>query len=164
MPFAVFRRHQRKLLAIFAILAMFGFVLADSLPRLLSGGYVGGNGDPVVVDALRQVGPRQRHQRDGRRAEPGQPFLAELSAILYGVTGPPVFGDVTSTRALVDALILQHEADALKMPGGSEAAKEWLKQVTGGKMTRELFEATLRGLATRSAASRSSTTSPTSSA
>ena len=49
MPFAVFRRHQRKLLAIFAILAMFGFVLADSLPRLLSGGYVGGNGDPVVV-------------------------------------------------------------------------------------------------------------------
>ena len=27
MPFAVFRRHQRKLLAIFAILAMFGFVL-----------------------------------------------------------------------------------------------------------------------------------------
>ena len=32
MPFAVFRRHQRKLLAIFAILAMFGFVLADSLP------------------------------------------------------------------------------------------------------------------------------------
>src|SRR5205823_5927356 len=29
MPFAVFRRHQRKLLALFAILAMFGFVLAD---------------------------------------------------------------------------------------------------------------------------------------
>ncbi len=33
MPFAVFRRHQRKLLAIFAILAMFGFVLADSRSR-----------------------------------------------------------------------------------------------------------------------------------
>ena len=36
MPFEVFRRHQRKLLAIFAILAMFGFVVSDSLPRLLS--------------------------------------------------------------------------------------------------------------------------------
>ena len=36
MPFEVFRRHQRKLLAIFAILAMFGFVVSDSLPKLLS--------------------------------------------------------------------------------------------------------------------------------
>ncbi len=147
MPFAVFRRHQRKLLAIFAILAMFGFVLADSLPRLLNGGYIGGNGDPIVVtlygksihasDINAMAAERNRANR----------FLAELSALLYGATGPPVFGDVTSTRALVDALILQHEADALKMPGGSGAAKEWLKQVTGDKMTRELFESALRGLA-----------------
>ena len=36
MPFEVFRRHQRKLLAIFAILAMFGFVVSDSLPKLLN--------------------------------------------------------------------------------------------------------------------------------
>src|SRR5262252_8335997 len=38
MPFEVFRRHQRKLLAIFAILAMFGFVVSDSLPKLLNPG------------------------------------------------------------------------------------------------------------------------------
>src|SRR3712207_6160552 len=37
MPFAVFRKHQRKLLAIFAILAMFGFVLSDSLVALVGG-------------------------------------------------------------------------------------------------------------------------------
>ena len=49
MPFAVFRRHQRKLLAIFAILAMFGFVLADSLPRLLNGDSTA-DADPVVVE------------------------------------------------------------------------------------------------------------------
>ena len=53
MPFAVFRRHQRKLLAIFAILAMFGFVLADSLPWLLSGGY-GRSRRPGRRRALRQ--------------------------------------------------------------------------------------------------------------
>ncbi len=41
MPFEVFRRHQRKLLAIFAILAMFGFVVSDSLPKLLNSGYSG---------------------------------------------------------------------------------------------------------------------------
>ncbi len=36
MPFEVFRRHQKKLLAVFAILAMFGFVVSDSLPKLLN--------------------------------------------------------------------------------------------------------------------------------
>ena len=35
MPFAVFRRHSKKLLAVFAILSMIGFVLSDSLPALL---------------------------------------------------------------------------------------------------------------------------------
>ena len=47
MPFEVFRRHQRKLLAIFAILAMFGFVVSDSLPKLLNPGY--GGRDQAVV-------------------------------------------------------------------------------------------------------------------
>ena len=47
MPFEVFRRHQRNLLAIFAILAMFGFVVSDSLPKLLNPGY-GGQDQPVV--------------------------------------------------------------------------------------------------------------------
>ena len=47
MPFEVFRRHQRKLLAIFAILAMFGFVVSDSLPRLLSSNAPRGD-QPVV--------------------------------------------------------------------------------------------------------------------
>ena len=73
MPFAVFRRHQRKLLAIFAILAMFGFVLADSLPRLLNRGYGGRPEDAEIVELygkpLRQsdlfeiVAERQRANR-----------------------------------------------------------------------------------------------------
>src|SRR5262249_28108316 len=146
MPFAVFRRHQRKLLAIFAILAMFGFVLADSLPRLLSGGYAGGNADPIVVKLYgRSVRMSDINAVAAERNRANR-FLAELSVLLYGMSGPPVFGDVTSTRALVDALILQHEADALRMPAGPDVAREWLKQVTGGRMTRELFEGLLRGL------------------
>jgi hypothetical protein len=47
MPFEVFRRHQRKLLAIFAILAMFGFVVSDSLPKLLNPSY-GGRDQPIA--------------------------------------------------------------------------------------------------------------------
>ena len=36
MPFQVFRRYQKTLLAVLAIFAMFAFVVADSLPRLFS--------------------------------------------------------------------------------------------------------------------------------
>ena len=87
MPFAVFRRHQRKLLAIFAILAMFGFVLADSLPRLLSGGYMGSSGDPVVVTLYgKSVHASDINAMAAERNRANR-FLAELSAILYGAAG-----------------------------------------------------------------------------
>jgi peptidyl-prolyl cis-trans isomerase D len=146
MPFAVFRRHQKKLLAIFAILAMIGFVLADSLPRLLSGGYAGGNANPVVVTLYHKAVRMSDLNAMAAERNRANRFLAELSGLLFGASGPPVFGDVTSTRALVDALILQHEADALGMPAGPQVARDWLKQVTNDRMNGELFEALLRGL------------------
>lgn len=135
MPFAVFRRHQRKLLAIFAILAMFGFVLADSLPRLLSPGYGGANSDPVVVEL---------YNKPVRRSDINEMAVQRNNANLFMATlaGRPIFGDI-GTRAIVDALILQHEADKLKMPSGPEVGREWLKQATNGLMNRELFESTL---------------------
>jgi len=140
MPFAVFRRHQRKLLAIFAILAMFGFVLADSLPRLLSGNSGGSNGNPVVVTLFGRSVYRSDLNEMAAERNRANRFMAELT----GFNAGPYFGDVSSTRSLVDALILQHEADALKMPGGPEVAREWLKQMTNGMMSRELFEGAMR--------------------
>jgi hypothetical protein len=139
MPFAVFRRHQRKLLAIFAILAMFGFVLADSLPRLLSGGNAGGGGDSVVVEIYGKKIRRSDIAEMVSQRTRANLFMAELS----GIPNRPFFGDV-STREIVDALILQHEADRLGMPAGPEVAKEWLKARTGGQMSRELFDEILR--------------------
>jgi len=53
-------RHQRKLLAIFAILAMFGFVVSDSLPKLLNPSY--GGRDQPVVKLFRQDSLSQRAQ------------------------------------------------------------------------------------------------------
>jgi hypothetical protein len=136
MPFAVFRRHQRKLLAVFAILAMFGFVLADSLPRLLNGGYGGAGGDPPVVELYGKS--IHRSDIDAMAAERNR--ANQFMAGLVGFEGRPFFGEVTSTRAIVDALILQHEADALKMPNGPEVARQWLKQMSNGMMSRALFE------------------------
>ena len=52
MPFEVFRRHQRKMLAMLAILAMFSFVLADSLPRLFGTDYSGPDVEGVEIVEL----------------------------------------------------------------------------------------------------------------
>jgi peptidyl-prolyl cis-trans isomerase D len=138
MPFAVFRRHQRKLLAITGILAMFGFVVADSLPRMLSGGQAGGD-DPVVADLY----GRPVHASDlaamKTQRNNANLFMAELIALARQQRAPSFFGDLT-TRSMVDALILQHEADRLGMPAGPEAGKDWLKLFFGPAMTSQIFE------------------------
>jgi len=143
MPFAVFRRHQRKLLAVFAILAMFGFVVADSLPRLLSGGPTTG-ANPVVAELYGKSVRRSDLNVLFTERSNANLFMAELTRLLsQGMRSlPQMFGD-TSTKSLVDALILQHEADRLGMPHGPDVAREWLKQRTNGVMTKDLFEAIL---------------------
>ena len=142
MPFAVFRRHQRKLLAIFAILAMFGFVVADSLPRLLSGGYGGRNQNPVGRHALRQDRSTAATLNADGRSSGTTPTCSWPSSI--APRGEPArFGDLDDP-SLVDALILQHEADRLGMPAGPEVGREWLKQTFGQHMNRETFERSSR--------------------
>lgn len=135
MPFAVFRRHQRKLLAVFAILAMFGFVLADSLPRLLSPGNGGADQNSVVVELYNKPVYRSELNEMAVQRNNANRFMEALA-------GSPIFGDI-NTRSIVDALILQHEANALKMPTGPDVGREWLKQATSGQMNRELFDATM---------------------
>jgi peptidyl-prolyl cis-trans isomerase D len=143
MPFAVFRRHQRKLLAIFAILAMFGFVVADSLPRLLSGGPMTG-GNPEVVELYGKSVRRSDLNAIAAERSNANYFMAELTRLLtQGMRSAPEFFGRLDTRSLVDALILQHEADRLGMPHDPETAREWLKQRYGSVMTGDLFEAIL---------------------
>lgn len=149
MPFAVFRRHQKKLLAVFAILAMFGFVVADSLPRLLSGGPSSG-GNPVVVELYGKS--VRRSDLDSMKVERGNAnlFMAELMRDLTGgmQARQQIFGDLT-TKSIVDALILQHEADRLGMPHDPEVAKQWLKQRVGAEMTAARFDRILAGFNNR---------------
>ena len=91
MPFEVFRRHQRKMLAIFAILAMFGFVVSDSLPKLLSSNY--GRTGPAGRHALRQ-------DRTSTRATSTRWPSSEAMPIMFVSRAEPVhrpqtpFGDL----------------------------------------------------------------------
>jgi peptidyl-prolyl cis-trans isomerase D len=141
MPFEIFRRHQRKLLATFAILAMFGFVVSDSLPKLLNPSY-SGRDQPVVTLYGQTV------YRSALNAMVEQRTLANMFVGELGYRGQNLFGG-TKDREIVDALILQHEADRLGMPGGPELGQEYLKVISGGRMTSSLFEAVLGRLNNR---------------
>jgi hypothetical protein len=142
MPFEVFRRHQRKLLAIFAILAMFGFVVSDSLPKLLSPSY-GGRDQPVVTlygktlysSALR---PMVEQRMIANR------FVSMIPQLGMYVGATP-FGGVRD-RDVVDALILEHEADRLRMPATAQMGREWLEKVTNNQMNGEIFDFILNRL------------------
>ena len=157
MPFAVFRRHQRKLLAIFAILAMFGFVLSDSLPRLLSSSTSAGD-QKVVATLYGKSVYRSRPQRDGPAAEPRQPVHVRRSPS----SCPASSSADSSDRDLVDALILQHEADRLGIPADARdrprVAQADHRRPDEPRALRDVLFSRFR---TRSAASSSWPTSPT---
>ncbi|MGA7500866.1 MAG: hypothetical protein WBX00_29400 [Isosphaeraceae bacterium] len=132
MPFEVFRRHQRKLLAIFAIMAMFGFVVSDSLPRLLNSN-PGGRDQKVAELYGKSVYQSQLHEM-ARQRNRANLFVSGLGQFM----SREVFGGLKQ-RDMVDAMILQHEADRLNIPATAEIGREWLRQITGGRMNGELF-------------------------
>jgi hypothetical protein len=142
MPFAVFRRHSKKLLAVFAILAMVGFVLSDSLPALMRATNESHRTDPEIAHLYGK--PVRRTDLDVlyRERSLSNAFMANLMGRLYGGGPPQFFGD-TDIRGLVDAFILQHEADRLGMPGGPELARRWLTQNVGAQLNAEMFELVL---------------------
>ena len=136
MPFEVFRRHQKKLLAIFAILAMFGFVVSDSLPRLLSSNTSAR--DQVVVNLYGKPVYRSALHAMYERRSNANTFMAELNPF----SGRNQFGGVKD-RDLVDALILEHEADSLGLPAGPNAGKDFLKMISNNRMNSEIFDSYL---------------------
>ncbi len=151
MPFEVFRRHQRKLLAIFAILAMFGFVVSDSLPKLLNPSY-GGRDQPVVTlygkTVYRSALNEMLEQRTLANAFVSEIPLRDERGNLMRFPSRNPFGGLKD-REIVDALILQHEADRLGIPGGPQVGKQFLERITNDRMSRDLFEALLSRISNR---------------
>lgn len=133
MPFEVFRRNQRALLAIFAILAMISFVLSDSLPKLLSSST--SPRDQKVVDLFGSPVYRSQLNDLARERYRANAFVSGMAQFMPR----ELFGGMKD-RDLVDAMILQREADRLGLPATTEMGRDFLKQITGGRMNRELFE------------------------
>ena len=131
MPFDVFRRHQRKLLAVLAILAMVAFTLDFSLFRKGAGGPGGAN--PVVVEL---------YGRNVRRAdlEAMRFQRARANRFMAALTGSPALFGPLNERAIVDAMILEHKADELHMPAGADVARRWLRSIPELRLTSDTFD------------------------
>lgn len=131
MSFEVFRRHQRELIAVFGLLAMISFVLSDSLPRLLAPDYASQDTEIATVFG------RKIHRSDlnelARQRSRANLFLASL---MPNARDP--FGGL-SDRELIDAMILEREADRLGMPADPSIGRELLKTITQGQMNQETF-------------------------
>lgn len=134
MPFEVFRRHQRKMLAVLAIFAMFTFVLADSLPRLLDPG-TGGRDVEVAKVFGRSI---HRSDLDAMARERNRANLL-MASVSQRFARDGFFGGLKQ-RDLVDALILEKEADRLGMPADPVTGKEWLQANSMLPLNRENFE------------------------
>ncbi len=132
MPFEIFRRHQRSLLAVCGIMAMFGFVVSDSLPRLLNANV--NARDQKVAELYGKAVYRSQLDELARQRNRANIFVSSISPYLPR----ELFGGLKQ-RDLVDATILQHEADRLNIPATPEIGREWLKQITGGRMNGEMF-------------------------
>jgi hypothetical protein len=129
MSLEVFRRHQKKLLAVFAILAMFGFVVSDSLPKLLSSNSAMRD-QPVVTLHGKTIYRSALNEMHERRTS-ANIFMAEINP--FSPDGRNQFGGVKD-RDLVDALILEHEADSLGLPTGPDVGRDFLKKITRNRM------------------------------
>ncbi len=140
MALEVFRRNQRTLLAVLAILAMTSFVVSDSVPRLLSSSYNAGD-QPVVK--LRDG--KTIYQSDIQEMANERALANQFVSRLVPFYGQSPFGGL-KTRDMVDAIILKREADRLGLPSGPEMGKDYLKVITRdgrpmGPMTGAEFEA-----------------------
>jgi peptidyl-prolyl cis-trans isomerase D len=124
-------------MAFLAIFAMIAFTLDFSLFR----SNFGPSPEDRVVVELYGSNVRQ-HQLNEMMAQRSRANRFMLQA---GLTNrPDFFGPVNDTRSIVDALILQHEADELKMPAGQETAVAWLREQSRGQLTTAQFDRVYR--------------------
>lgn len=143
MPFAIFRRNQKKLIAIFGIMAMLSFVVADTLPKLLAPSQ-GSNANPEVVQLYGKPVRRGDLESLARERYLANTFIGGL--VQRGLIPPDrarSFGD-TSMRANVDALILRNEADKLGLPVSSKTALKWLAAQTNDRLTDTIADEIVR--------------------
>jgi len=133
MPFETFRRYQKPMLAVFALMAMFVFVISDSLMNFLGSRSTGPLQDEVVATLY---GKEVKSSRIGELANQrayANDFVTKLLSVKLaeaqiGLPVPQSIFGPTDDRSIVDAVILENEADRLGIPIDLESTKTWLRE------------------------------------
>ncbi len=147
MALKTLRKHQKKLLAILAVLAMIAFSF------------------DVVIQALtperrRRFQPIARvygeevYPTDLERVRQERAIANRFLALAWSVTGQRLqlgmwgsefFGGLDRDE-LLEALALQHEADRLGISFTDEMVTDFIYQITGGQLTPKQFQGIVRQL------------------
>jgi len=140
MPFAIFRRYQKRLLAVLAVFAMVAFTLDFSLLQNMTGQ---GNANPEIARIHHRTYRRDDLAGMKVQRSVANRFMASLLAMTGQPASAPYFGGMDD-RSIVDALILEHKADELGMPQTIDLARKWLRALTDNQLTTALFDRIFR--------------------
>ncbi|MBM4003704.1 MAG: hypothetical protein FJ295_10515 [Planctomycetes bacterium] len=147
-PFAVFRRNQRVMLAIFGVICMIVFVVGYNLDRLLSGtGRDRGNNTVVTwsdgaYDEFDLAYFWNRHNLTNQ-------FLAMLARKTMDDKGTPHSEDLVEFRRddqLLDVILLAHKAEQMGIVVNDQTVNDYLREFCDGKLTGQEREQTIKEL------------------
>jgi peptidyl-prolyl cis-trans isomerase D len=129
MALEVFRRHQKKMLAVLALLAMIAFTL--------NLGQFGG-------DPRRSTRNPVLFTIDGNAVHSSDLYELRLHRLranhfMQQLSGAPDFFGGTSNEELRDAYVLRREAERMGLPATPELANQWLVENVPG-LSRSMFD------------------------
>ena len=140
MALSTLRKHQKKLLAILAVLAMIAFsfdiVIQNFQPTRVA------RFDPIARVYGQEIYPQHVDLLRQERAIANRFLALAWSAIgdtfALRIWDSEFFG-ATDRDAILEAIALMHEADRLGITYTDEMVTDFIVQITGGRLTTEHF-------------------------
>ena len=135
-PFSIFRKHERVMMALICVLAMFAFVFVGPIFDTRSGR---GPQDPVAAET-KLYG--DIHESDLMRMRAGRSlanqFVQHAMAAGYGYTTDAFFGPDTE-NAVVGSMLFARKAEQMGMRVTDDEITRFLQQISGDRVSGDDF-------------------------
>ena len=144
-PFAVFRKHERWMMAILGVMAMVAFVFLG--PLLDFRGMRGGNAqDPVVAETKLYGDIRESDLARMLMARNlANRFIQQTIATLYGFSPPGYFG-AESEASVVDSMLMARKAEQMGMRVTDDEITRFLQRLSDDRLTGDQFSEILHSI------------------
>lgn len=138
--FDVFRKYQKTMLAILAILAMFAFILSGAIDTI---GRNQAGGDPVVATAWNRKIKRSEVYEVAYERSKINDLIRRASA--HAKLPRVNAGFPTDSDSVIAGIALAMRAEALGISISDQEVMDWLNRVTEEKLSAEDFKGLLDG-------------------